>query len=230
MPDNASPSRAISSSALPRLLVLHLALALAACAGDDVADTDTDTGGPGATSATSGETDDPTDPTDTGDTAADPAWSAPYCAPVAPAKWLTPWADFEEQVVEYVNQARKAGYDCGSTGVKPPAPPLVHESRLRCAARAHSADMSERAYFDHTNPDGEDPFDRLAKAGYAFLQAGENIAGGPNTAQGAVEGWLASPGHCANMLDPGYTQIGVGFYEGAGPYTFYWTQTFGKPK
>jgi len=160
----------------------------------------------------------------------DPAWMTPYCYPVSPKKWLTPWADAEAEVVALINQHRAAGVDCGATGVFPPAGPLAVDARLHCAARAHSQDMSERAFFDHVNPDGQDPFDRMAEAGYVFLQAGENIAAGPLDPAAAVDGWLSSPEHCANLMNAGYTQTGVGFYEGAGPFTYYWTQTFGLPK
>ena len=56
--------------------------------------------------------------------------------------------------------------------------PLVMEARLRCAARVHSLDMANRGFFDHVNPDGEDPFVRMERAGYSFQAAGENIAAG----------------------------------------------------
>ena len=220
---------------VPRALALAALACLPACA-DDGADTqgDTTTGAATSTAATSTQgtegTAAETDAGTTGTPGDDPAWMSAYCNPVSPAKWLPAFTEQELAVVDLVNQHRAAGVDCGAGGTKPPAPPLALEPRLHCAARVHSADMSERAYFDHVNPDGEDPFDRMAKAGYAFLQAGENIAGGPDAAAAAVAGWLKSPGHCANMMDPGYTEIGVGFYEGSGPYTYYWTQTFGRPQ
>ena len=231
--------RALAPRALAASRALAgLALACVPACADDGVDTQGDaTTGSAATQGSSstssaGSTADTAAETDAGTTAGgdDPAWMSAYCSPVSPAKWLAAFTEQELAVVDLVNQHRAAGVDCGAGGKKPPAPPLTLEPRLHCAARVHSADMSERAYFDHVNPDGEDPFDRMAKAGYNFLQAGENIAGGPDAAAAAVAGWLKSPGHCANMMDPGYTEIGVGFYEGSGPYTYYWTQTFGRPQ
>ncbi len=111
-----------------------------------------------------------------------------------------------------------------------PAAPLTLEPHLHCAARAHAMDMAERDFFDHTNPDGEDPFARMAKAGYTdWASAAENIAAGLSDPAATVQGWLDSDGHCANMLNPQFRDFGVGFYEGAGQYNFYWTQTFGAP-
>lgn len=217
-----------------RALVALLPLACAGDAGDSSSGATTDTTTATTTAGTSTDAD-----TDVASTSAttdattgdgdDPAWMTPYCYPVSPKKWLAPWADAEAEVVALINQRRAAGVDCGATGVFPPAGPLTVDARLHCAARVHSQDMSERAFFDHVDPDGQDPFDRLAEAGYDFLQAGENIAGGPLDPKAAVDGWLASPEHCANLMNAGYTQTGVGFYEGAGPYTYYWTQTFGLP-
>jgi uncharacterized protein YkwD len=87
-------------------------------------------------------------------------------------------------------------------------------------ADAHSADMSARDFFSHTNPDGESPFDRLADAGITYRAAGENIAltgGGPS---GVLSLWLGSPGHRANIERCGYTHHGVGLVDNL------WTHLF----
>lgn len=212
------------------------ALSLASCSDDkDPLDTATTAGTTGdATAATSPTTGDATttaDPT-TGTTggADDPVWMTPYCYPVSDKKWLAAWIEREQQVLQLVNQARAAGADCGTEGKFGPAAPLTIEPHLHCAARAHAMDMAERDFFDHVNPDGEDPFARMEKAGYTdWMAAAENIAAGSDDAEQTVLGWLDSDGHCANMLDPKYKDFGVGFYEGAGQYNFYWTQTFGAP-
>jgi len=133
----------------------------------------------------------------------------------------------EAEVVALVNDARASGGDCGGEAFGP-ASPLRVENSLRCAARVHSLDMSERGFFDHTNPDGESPFDRMERAGYSYSAAAENIAAGYGTASQVVEGWLGSVGHCRNILNATYEEIGVGHVSGGqdGPY---WTQTFGTP-
>jgi uncharacterized protein YkwD len=150
-----------------------------------------------------------------------------YCAGVA--AWSEPARAFEDEVVERVNQARALGATCGGQAFGATGP-LAMEARLRCAARVHSLDMVTRAFFDHVNPDGETPFVRMEHAGYEYRAAGENIAAGQSTPQEVVEGWLQSPGHCANIMSPDFTQIGVGYVsapEGALPH--YWTQVFGTP-
>ncbi|MCY0990077.1 CAP domain-containing protein [Nannocystis sp. ILAH1] len=205
-----------------------------ACSDDGGAATE------GATAAvTASPTSDPTadstgDPTDgpsddtTGGSAEDPAWMTPYCYTVADKKWLAAWIEHEQQVLERINAARADGADCGSMGSFGPAPALSMDVRLHCAARKHSQDMAERGFFDHVNPDGQDPFDRLDEAGYTgWAVAGENIAAGSEDPGMTVQGWLDSDGHCANLMNPQYTHTGVGFYEGTGNLTYYWTQTFG---
>ncbi|MEZ4382499.1 MAG: CAP domain-containing protein [Nannocystaceae bacterium] len=160
----------------------------------------------------------------------DAVWMLPYCYLVSPGKWLDPWEGEEAEVAALVNEVRATGTSCGANGEFAPAGPLSVSPRLTCAARAHSQDMSERGFFSHVNPDGEGPSDRIDKTGYAWTAVGENIAGGATSAADAVSGWLASDDHCANLMNPSYKEIGVGLYEGAGEYTYYWTQTFGTPK
>lgn len=222
----------------PLALVISLPFLLvaAACGDDkdptltaDTAQTDGVTGQPEPTSGGDETAGDPaTGDPDSGDED-DPIWDTPYCYPVAgPMKWPEPLPTWESEVVDLVNAARATGGDCGTMGQFPPSAPLTVNPSLHCAARVHSKDMADRDFFDHTNPDGEDPFDRMARAGYgSYAFQGENIAAGTMTARDTVDGWLASDGHCANMLGSHYKEIGVGAYEGAGEYVFYWTQTFG---
>ena len=87
-----------------------------------------------------------------------------------------------------------------------------------------------RGFFEHDNPDGESPFDRMERAGYSYQAAGENIAAGQQTPEQVVLGWLDSPGHCSNIMSPDYTEIGVGYYYGEqDQFGHYWTQNFGRP-
>lgn len=164
----------------------------------------------------------------TGDTGLPPPVDVPdnaYCVPVG--DWDPGWAQLELDVLELVNQARAAGADCHSKGVFAATGPLTMDPALRCAARKHSADMAARDFFDHTNPDGETPWDRMAMAGYGdYSNAGENIAAGSPDAQGTMNQWLGSDGHCANIMSPNFTDIGVGYSPG-GQYGHLWTQDFG---
>lgn len=149
----------------------------------------------------------------------------PACADVA--DWAPAWAQLELDVLALVNEVRAQGANCGSKGAFGPAGPLTMHPALRCAARKHSADMAARNFFDHINPDGETPWDRMGKAGYGgYSAAGENIAAGSPDAAGTMEQWMTSDGHCANIMSPDFEHIGVGYSTG-GQYGHLWTQVFG---
>jgi hypothetical protein len=99
--------------------------------------------------------------------------------------------------------------------------PLCLNSMLSAAAYAHSADMSAQNYFDHIGLNGSTPWDRIAASGYQGGTMAENIAMGYPSAASVVQGWIDSPGHNANLLNPNVTEMGLGRYGD------YWTQTFG---
>lgn len=88
-------------------------------------------------------------------------------------------------------------------------PPLAWSDTIAAVARAHSQDMVARNFFDHVNPDGLTPFQRLLNARIFYTTAGENIAGAP-TADIIVTNWMNSPGHRANILSPAFGKIGIG--------------------
>jgi uncharacterized protein YkwD len=100
-------------------------------------------------------------------------------------------------------------------------PPLRQNRRLRKAARRHSRDMVSNGYFDHTTPAGITMVDRVLRARYVRKDQGwvlgENLAWGTGslgTPRGAVDAWLDSPGHRANLLKRAYREIGVGVAVG----------------
>ena len=102
--------------------------------------------------------------------------------------------------------------------------PFVYNETLAETARAHSQDMIDRDFFDHTNPDGKSPFDRMRENGLSYSMAAENIAVGYPSPEAVVEGWMNSEGHRANILG-GCEELGVGLALG-GSYGYYWTQCF----
>ncbi|PCC69720.1 Uncharacterized conserved protein YkwD, contains CAP (CSP/antigen 5/PR1) domain [Nannocystis exedens] len=183
---------------------------------------------PGTTNDPSGGTADPgtTSTSTTGEPAnPDVPDGVSYCEPAK--GWDPAWAQLEEDVLALVNQRRAEGANCGAEGNFGPAGPLTMDPALRCAARMHSKDMNDRGFFDHTNPDGEPPWDRMGKAGYGnYSNAGENIAGGSPDAAGTMDQWMNSAGHCANIMNPEFEHIGVGYYPG-GQWGHLWTQVFG---
>ncbi len=87
---------------------------------------------------------------------------------------------------------------------------LKWDSQVAEVARAHSADMSKRTYFNHNSPEGLTPFDRMEAQGLNYLSAGENIASGYEDAPSVHTGWINSLGHRKNILEPAYTRLGVG--------------------
>ncbi|MFI2426940.1 CAP domain-containing protein [Streptomyces sp. NPDC018955] len=102
--------------------------------------------------------------------------------------------------------------------------PVTSDSALTGLATAFSDDMAARGFFDHTNPDGDTPWDRAEAAGISNL-GGENIARGQSDAESVMQSWMDSPGHKANILNCDFKTLGVGVHMGSGgPW---WTQNFG---
>lgn len=108
-----------------------------------------------------------------------------------------------DAIVEGLNEAR--------TGAG--LPPLARDERLDEVARARAADLVERGYFAHVAPDGGTAFTELQSRGIRYGLAGENLARNTypegDAARVALEGWLASPGHRANVLEPRFVRVGV---------------------
>jgi uncharacterized protein YkwD len=144
----------------------------------------------------------------------------PHCA--AAASWSASEARDEAEVLRLANLRRQSGATCGSI-TYPPAPALTMTPALRCAARLHSSDMSARGYFSHTTPEGIGFSARIDQAGYVWETIGENIASGYLTPEAVVDGWMRSPGHCQNIMNPRFTELGVGRFGDL------WTQDFGTP-
>ena len=96
--------------------------------------------------------------------------------------------------------------------------PLTENPLLDRAAELHSVDMAKRHFFEHRNPDGEQPAARIVHQGYPPILVGENLGWGEtakSTPATIVSLWMASPGHRANILEPGYREIGIGVAYGA---------------
>ncbi|MDO8405855.1 MAG: CAP domain-containing protein [Pseudomonas sp.] len=128
-----------------------------------------------------------------------------------------------------VNAARAKSRMCGRQRY-PAARPLSWNPALGAAAQGHSKAMAYGNYFAHRDPDGDGPADRARAAGYRGRQIGENIAAGQSSPGKAMAGWLASPGHCANLMNPMFTQVGAAYAADArSDEGVYWTMMFGAP-
>ena len=106
--------------------------------------------------------------------------------------------------------------------------PLQRNTILVQAAQEYAGALAPGPCFAHTCGPVPALADRLARVGYTtWERIGENIAAGDLTAEAVMQGWMASPGHRANILKPEHQEIGVGVETGTGPYTIYWVQVFG---
>jgi len=142
--------------------------------------------------------------------------------------WPAEWAALEDEVLTRVNDIRLAGASCANDRFGP-VPALSMNAALRQAARCHSLDMGNQNYFTHDSKDGRSPWTRMANAGYHGFPAAENIAAGYGDARSVMNGWMASPGHCRNIMLSTATEIGVGFaFYSQSDYRTYWTQDFGR--
>jgi uncharacterized protein YkwD len=133
-----------------------------------------------------------------------------------------------ERVLDLVNQARGSSRRCGDDRFSATTP-LTPSSVLNRAARDHARDMARNNYFEHIGRDGSTPKERLARLNYRSSLTGENIAFGPESAEEVVSGWLASPGHCANIMEPHYLEMGIAVASGKKRGAIYWVQDFAAP-
>jgi uncharacterized protein YkwD len=176
-----------------------------------------------------------------------PAPAAPPALPAAPA----PEADADEipprtfgyatapsltrapaqatRVLQLVNDIRSKGTRCGEKSFGP-APPVQLSGTLDGVASEHALDMARHDYFEHVDLQGRSPAERLRATGYRERLVGENIAYGPTTADEVVAGWLHSPGHCENIMDPRFVEMGLALAPGQGARRgLYWDQEFATP-
>lgn len=156
------------------------------------------------------------------------AWiilAAPFKPPL-----LEQVGELEALVISLVNDARSRARRCGDRPMAA-APPVRADARLRAAAAAHASDMAGLSFFSHTGTDGSQVAERARRSGYAWRTVGENIAAGQMTAEAAMQGWLQSPSHCANLMQPGYTEMGLAFAVNPQSESgVYWVQVFGLPE
>ena len=134
-------------------------------------------------------------------------------------------AQFMNEVLELVNEERSNAS----------LNPLESDTQLETVAENHSESMAVNDFFGHQDPtDGSTAGDRIDEVGYDWSSFGENVASGYATPEEVMDGWMNSPGHRANILNPDFTEIGIGYEflendTGSVNYNHYWTQVFGTP-
>jgi uncharacterized protein YkwD len=158
-------------------------------------------------------------------------WTVVLAAPTPnPVALLPDTAEAAQQVLKATNAARAEARQCGDSWMEA-APPLAWNRQLAEAAQAHSEDMAQQDYFAHRNKQGNEVPQRAEAHGYRWRHVGENISRGQTSAQEAVAGWISSPGHCRNLMNPKFTEIGVGVsIRHSKRPAAYWTQVFGTPR
>lgn len=123
-------------------------------------------------------------------------------------------------LLQLVNQARARGVNCGGQSM-PPVARLVWNNKLEQASINHSEDMRRSGNFSHTGSNGSSMTNRAAAVNYMYRALGENIANGHRNERHVMQGWLTSPGHCKNIMNGSFKEMG------AAKRGRYWTQVFG---
>jgi uncharacterized protein YkwD len=154
------------------------------------------------------------------------------CDPSGDANWLAADAAAECDLLAEMNAVRATGADCGSSGVQPPTYPMVMQPQLRTAARVHNSWMIANNSFTHASqggPLGDTLSERVTAVGYVFRRVSENILRGQPTPTDAVDRWLTTPPHCANLLDSSKPDVGLARLDPSGQQ-IHWTAVFASPR
>jgi uncharacterized protein YkwD len=134
------------------------------------------------------------------------------------------------RALELVNQIRASGTRCGQRSFAPTSP-VTLSATLATVAFGHPADMAEHDYFEHEDLTGHSPAQRVRAVGYQEKLVGENIAYGPKSIDEVVQGWLDSPDHCENIMDPRFAQMGIAYAPGQHSRRgLYWVQLLAAPR
>jgi uncharacterized protein YkwD len=143
---------------------------------------------------------------------------------------LADWQTAGTHILQIVNRARSKPRNCGAQRFEA-APALAWSPRLGAAALGHSRDMAQRDVLSHEGRDSSTAGARATAAGYAWRVIGENVATGQGSPEQAVEGWLASAGHCANIMNRSFSEMGAAYAINQESDTIiFWTQVFGTPR
>jgi uncharacterized protein YkwD len=164
----------------------------------------------------------PADPT-TSDTTPTTTNTTPTTTTTTTTTMPTTTSVFAKDMLAAVNAIRTAGCNCGGQQM-PKVAALTWNALLEKAALGHGNDMLKTGVFSHTGSGGSTMSSRVTTTGYAWSTLGENIAFGYKSLADVMKGWIASSGHCKNMMGANFTQMG------AARVGDYWVQNFGKPK
>ena len=134
-----------------------------------------------------------------------------------------------QNLLDRINAHRSAGATCGHQRWAP-AQPLSWNAALALAAQQHAADMAARRSVSHTGTDGSRVGQRAQRQGYDWGALGENVSAGHATQAEGLAAWMASPGHCANIMAPQFRDLGVAEARASGDTrAWYRTMVLGRP-
>lgn len=215
------PSAHAHRYGLVRTCLLAVAMLLCACGGGGAPDNATGldvTVGPSPSTETASGTESPA-----------PAPAQVVALLLLDTRTSCDLPDFQAEWIRQINLARASARTCGATPM-PAANPLRWDDRLFSAAARHSLDMATNNYFSHTGLDGRSSAQRIEDEGYAWTWTGENIAAGQQTVSAVMAGWLASAGHCSNIMRAQYQDVAVAcVLQPGSTYGRYWTLVLARP-
>lgn len=130
-------------------------------------------------------------------------------------------------LLDQLNALRRQGQLCGSVA-RPAAPPLRWEPKLARSAQDFATELAQRDVLSHVGVDGSGIRQRFKRSGYLIARAGENLAAGQDDLDEALQSWLASAGHCDNLMQPDFRDVGLACAVGPGAYRQYWVMHLGR--
>ena len=160
-------------------------------------------------------------------------------APTTPGTPATPTAgstcgiaDFAATALARINELRAAGANCRTGGTFAPAAALTWSALLTQSSELHTQDMVANNFFSHTGSNGSTLATRVDATGYTWSSLGENIAAGYPGIDAVLTGWMARDGHCANLMNPNFNQVGLVCVPGtsANTYNNYWTMDLARSR
>ena len=171
----------------------------------------------------------PSEPSATNGAPAPPAPDGSLSSP-PPGSTSSPncMSGVQKELLDAHNQARAESRRCGGV-LTASAGTLRWNCLLGQAAQRHANDMANARALNHTGTDGSTFSERIRDTGYRLSTAGENIAVGYRTVQSVVQGWLQSSGHCRNIMNESYTEVGLAVAIDQDGRR-YWSASFARPR
>jgi uncharacterized protein YkwD len=139
--------------------------------------------------------------------------------------------DFGRATLDAINEARSVARQCGETPFAAAAP-VQWDPRLSDAALMQAEYLQQNNLFTHTGAGDSSVGDRALAVGYDWTHVGENLAAGHRTLERVMIDWIASPGHCATLMNPNFVDAGFAVIPGeaGNAYRSYWALVMGRPR